>query len=108
MTGLNVVLGAISSKLDTAAYMGESWKLPKLTAFSLKPELGREHQDRVLVSTKDTTFPLPPIPTPTDERRDGKIPKNTTRPRINPTSSSPPPSFNPQPILSQTGKTPLI
>jgi len=41
MTGLNVVLGAISSKLDTAAYTGESWKLPNLAAFSLRPESGR-------------------------------------------------------------------
>lgn len=33
MTGLNVVLGAISSKLDTAACMGENWKLQNLAAF---------------------------------------------------------------------------
>lgn len=99
MTGLKVVLGAISSKLDTAACMGESWELPKLTAFSLKPELGRGDQDKVLLSTKDTAFPLPPIPTPTDDWWDSKIPRNTTRPRINPASSSPLYSFNPQPIL---------
>lgn len=37
MTGLNVVLGAISSKLDTAAYMGEELEV----TFSLRPELGR-------------------------------------------------------------------
>lgn len=66
MTGLNVVLGAISSKLDTAACMGESWKLPNLAASSLRLQLGRGYQDRVLVSTKDSVFLLPPIPT--DER----------------------------------------
>lgn len=66
MTGLNVVLGAISSKLDTAACMGESWKLPNLAASSLRPQLGRGYRDRILVSTKDSVFPLPPIPT--DER----------------------------------------
>lgn len=107
MTGLKVVLGAISSKLDTAACMGESWDLPKRTAFSLKPVLRRGDQDRVL-STKDANFPLTPIPTPTDERWDAKIPRNTTRPRINAASSSPPHSFNSQPLLPQTDKTPSI
>lgn len=102
MTGLNVVLGAISSKLDTAACMGESCKLPNLAPFSLRPELGRGYWDRVWVSTKDTAFPLPP--TPTGERWYGKFLKNATRARINPMSSSPPPSFNPQPIVPQTGK----
>lgn len=60
MTGLNVVLGAISSKLDTAAYVGENWKLPNCAAFSLRPELGRGYQDRVSVSSKDSL----PSPSP--------------------------------------------
>lgn len=44
MTGLNVVLGAISSKLDTAAQMGKSWKLPNLVAFYLSQSWGDDSE----------------------------------------------------------------
>lgn len=51
MTGLNVVPGAISSKLDTAAYMGEELEVTKSCCFSLRPESERILRQG-LVSTK--------------------------------------------------------
>lgn len=106
MTGLNVVPGAISSKLDTAAYMGEELEVTKSCCFSLRPEsetiLRQGFGKYKIHSLPSPSFPIP------SENWDDKLPKNTTRPGINPTSSSPPPSFNPQPVWPHTGKIPLI
>lgn len=99
-------LGPFLQNLIQQPTWGKSWKLP----FPSGQSWGEDTETGFWLNTKDTVFPLPPIPilTTTDERWDGKIPKNTPRPRINPPSSSPPPSFNLQSIQPQTGKTPSI
>lgn len=99
-------LGPFLQNLIQQPTWGKSWKLPNLAAFP-SGQSQKEYWDRVLVSTKYTVFHLLPIPIPS-EKWDDKVPKDTVRSGMNPTSSSPLPSFNPQPIWPQTRKISLI